>query len=71
MTDAWYNGNEGVEALDILAWPEATVARPFKGGLWPIELRRGGTERAEFELQAISLTLRCMYGEESVEGIRG
>jgi hypothetical protein len=20
-TDAWYNGNEGVEALDILSWP--------------------------------------------------
>jgi hypothetical protein len=23
---AWYNGSDGVEALDILAWPKATVA---------------------------------------------
>jgi hypothetical protein len=27
LAAAWYSGSDGVEALDILAWPKATVAR--------------------------------------------
>jgi hypothetical protein len=26
LAAAWYSGSDGVEALDILAWPKATVA---------------------------------------------
>lgn len=27
--DAWYNGNEGVEALDILSWPKGHCCAAF------------------------------------------
>lgn len=31
--EAWYSGNEGVDALDMLAWPKGHCCAAFKRGL--------------------------------------